>query len=250
MTPSLPSRLSGSPLIEAIFEIRFSSELTNAGDVLPGLLYQALKSEYPEVQALPMAGVPRNIRASDPNFLYQPSHRLVGGKQAVQVGDRVISVSNTDYSGWASFLRKVQQVLDTTDQTKIVKTVERFSFRYINLIKPEFLQRKSFYELLNLEVTLMGQRPMERGFFLRTESDQDGFTTVVQVIANAMIQIGYVAGVQTMGMLIDIDTLNSNVPGDFLKNSTILLEQSHQIVKETFFSLLQTETISLLGPQE
>src|SRR5947208_14988444 len=101
MNYRMPNQLGKSPLVEAIFEMRFEAAAPAAGDLLPGLLYSAMKNQYPQVIPLPLGSIPREIRDKTADLLYQPSHRLANGAHSIQVGDRVLTVNALAYPGWA-----------------------------------------------------------------------------------------------------------------------------------------------------
>ena len=124
-----------SPLRQAIFELRFVPTIATAGDLLPGILYSVLKDDYSEVLPLPMASVPRNIRDLNPDLKYQPSHRLSSGPHSVQIGDCSVLLHTTEYPGWDNFKQRIESLIDALNQTGLVKQIERFSFKYTNLIE-------------------------------------------------------------------------------------------------------------------
>src|SRR5438093_10100772 len=132
MSLQMPQKLSVEPLRETIFEVRFEPATPAAGDLLPGLLYSAMKSDYPEVLPLPMASVPRVMREKNPDLHYQPSHRLQGKSTSVQVGDRVVSLITTEYPGWNRFKEKLEALIELVRGTGLAKHVDRFALRYVN----------------------------------------------------------------------------------------------------------------------
>ena len=135
MTQVMPKKLRKSPLLEALFEVRFVPLVEGAGDVLPGLIFGRLRSKYARVEQLPAAAVPRTVERVRRALVYQASHRLHGSNGAsIQVGDRVAAVSTTAYPGWEVFRSMVLELLGVLRETSLVKVVERFSFRYINML--------------------------------------------------------------------------------------------------------------------
>lgn len=241
----MPTQLTKSPLIEALFEIRFEPTAPAAGDLLPGLLYSAMKIEYPEVVPLPVASIPRQIRDSNPNLLYQASHRLVGGPNSVQIGDRVVALSTTAYPGWLRFKDMVEFLVEAAKGTGLLKRVDRFSFKYINLI--EALQTEEQLPLLNLQIKLTGSAPLERGFQLRVERNDGDFITIIQIAPNATTKHPATAK-EVSGLLIEVDTLRLGVGNEFLTNRASLIDEGHSVAKRTFFSLLTGSALERLGP--
>lgn len=246
MTQVMPAKLRKSPLLEALFEVRFVPVVEGAGDVLPGLIFGSLRSKYPRVEQLPAAGVPRAIRASQEALIYQASHRLHGsGGASIQLGDRLGAVSTTSYPGWAGFRSMILELVGALGATGLIKTVERFSFRYINVLTTSGDGKQ--LPLLNLNVELVGRSPDERGFLLRTELGSGDITSTVQIAPNATAKGPN--NVEISGLLVDIDTVVKSPGSTFANEPAPDLEKAHRVVKETFFSLLTKETLTGLGPE-
>lgn len=246
MNPTMPVKLKKSPLFEVLFEVRFEPTTPAAGDLLPGLLYSQMNADYPNVIPLAMANIPRQIRDQNPDLLYQASHRLRGEHHSISVGDRVVALSSTAYPGWNRFKEMVESVIRGVVSTGLTKNVERFSFRYVNVIEAPETDRQ--LPLLNARIELTGSAPIERGFHLRVEKDEGNFTTVIQVTPNAKATIPAV-GKAVSGLLIDVDTLSVGIGSNFLTDRSSLLEEAHSVVKRTFFSLLTPSTLEKMGPE-
>jgi uncharacterized protein (TIGR04255 family) len=239
----MPVAFRKSPLLEAIFELRFEAAVPTAGDLLPGLLYRELRDEYPEVQPLPMATVPREIRAKDPNLLYQSTHRLAGRSGIVQVGDRALAIAFTaPYPGWARFKDAVVRLLRTADGTRIIAAPERFSFRYVNIVPAEPGQPQLAF--LNLKID-SGYEFVERGFHLRFEHGEGPLVIIVQVSPQATAKAPDGSGVA--GLLIDIDTVFAQPRKSFWEDGADL-EAAHLAAKRAFFSLIAQSTLERLQP--
>jgi len=247
MNSRIINQLGKSPLVEAIFEMRFEADAPAAGDLLPGLLYSVMKNQYPQVIPLPLSSIPREIRDKTADLSYQPSHRLTNGPQSVQVGDRVLSVNALAYPGWAKFKEQVGSVLEAIKGTDLVKRVERFSFKYVNLIEADHTEEQ--LSLLNLRVEVIDKPPIERGFRLRVERDEGDFATVIEIIPNATAK-RITAAKQVSGLLITVDTIRSKVGEPFFTDKSTLLEEGHSVVKKIFFSLLTNEALKRLEPIE
>ena len=52
----LPVRINPCPIVEAIFEVRFTSKVAWA--TLPGMLYAQIRDKYPQQTQLPLAQLP------------------------------------------------------------------------------------------------------------------------------------------------------------------------------------------------
>lgn len=245
MKSRMPVQLGKSPLREVIFELRFEAKTSATADLLPGLLYPVMKNEYPEVAALPIASIPREIRDRDSLLLYQPSHRLKGGPHQIQFGDRSILLVTTAYPGWSRFKDMVQVVVNEVKRTDLLKRVERFSFKYTNLIESQANENQLSF--LNLSIQLLGEKPLERGFHLRTERDDQEFLTITEIIPGTTVKSPAISP-EISGLLITVDTIRLGVGDEFLIDVAPFLDQGHSVAKQTFYSLLTESTIDRLEP--
>lgn len=246
MSMKLPEKLGKSPLIEVAFEIQFESTMPSAGDLLIGLLYSKMKSEYPDVKALPLAGVPREIKAQTPELRYKTSHRLAGKFNFVSIGDQVVSLSTVKYPGWTKFKGMAQSLVAEVESTGLIKRIERFSIRYINVI--DIKEKSNELSLLNTRIELGGGAFSERGFQLRVERDIGRFTVITQLAAGTTAK-NSITGKEVTGLLVDVDTVSVNLGGEFTQDRESVLEEAHSIAKQTFYNLLTEATIQRLEPQ-
>jgi uncharacterized protein (TIGR04255 family) len=244
MGAQLPTTLGKSPLLEALFEIRFQASRPAAGDLLPGIFFSALQEKYPDVISLPLARVPRDLRENDVNFLYQPSHQLVGKTGSIQIGDRVLALAVQVYPGWSEFKMQAEQLVDSGEKTGLIENVERYSFRYINVIPVREGQPQ--LQTLNAKIELGEASVLERGFQLRAEFDDEDFTSIVQVVPNSIAQP--IGGEEVSGLIIDIDTHRSSGDVNFFEDRSQLLEDGHNALKRLFFSLISDQTLLQLEP--
>ncbi len=89
MERKIPARLKKEPLLEAIWEIRFSGAKSSVADLLPGMLFKSFPGKYENIVRLPVADIPAPIVDRDRNLRFAPKIRLENGNQAVQVGERM-----------------------------------------------------------------------------------------------------------------------------------------------------------------
>jgi uncharacterized protein (TIGR04255 family) len=244
MSAKGPVGLRESPLVEAIFEMRFEPTTSTAGDLLPGLLYSGLKAQYPETEALPFASVPRQIRDQQAELLYKASHRLKGDRRVVQIGDRVLSLHTTEYPGWNHFKPWVEFVANAARETGLLKQIERFSFKYVNLIEASADDKQLSFLDARIEIT--GSAPIERGFRLRVERDDGPFVTIIEIITNGKAKRNDHRVLS--GLLVSVDTIRAGIGNDYWTNQSTLIEQGHTVVKDVFYGLITEETLNRLVP--
>lgn len=239
-----PKKLNKCPLLEALFEIRFEPENPSAAELLPGLFFSEFKDKYNELVTLPAAGIPAQIRDADPNLKYQIHHHLTGSGRRLGTGSRIVNFTmGPEYPGWEVFREEIKKIIDHLRVLKIMKKVERMSFRYINLIPTEKSPQLS---LLDGNFFLHDKSISEKGFHLRFEIHENNFFSIVQVATETSAKKENEH--EKRGLLVDIDTVCTQGLEDFLENSVHHLEKGHSTEKKTFFSLLKSETLEQLDP--
>ncbi len=65
MDNNIPVRLKKEPLLEAVWESRFSLTKSSIGDLLPGMLFKALPGKYGNIVRLPVADIVAPIVEND-----------------------------------------------------------------------------------------------------------------------------------------------------------------------------------------
>lgn len=242
----IPLRLGREPLIEALWEIRFSSENASVADLMPGMIFKALSGKYGKLVRSPVADIPAPIVQRDPGLQYLPTIRLEDSNQAVQIGGRLVSLScRRPYSGWIRFSADIRELVEVVRSTGLVDRLERFSLRYIDLldaVQPQGLG------CLNLEFKLGAHEMVARPVQLRTEIAEGDITHIIQIASPAEVAIPG-SPKRLKGIVLDIDSslmLGDDASWDELERR---LDAVHAACKKMFFSLLRPETIAALEPE-
>jgi uncharacterized protein (TIGR04255 family) len=178
-------------------------------------------------------------------LLYRVSHRLVGYSETLAFGDRVISFSSQSYPGWSVFKQESSMLARALLDTGLLASVERFSFRYLNVFSEVEIGRR--LSMLNLRLEVAGSAPSETGLQLRFEQQSGDFRTIVNVWPDAAAKLR-VDSTSRRGLLLDVDTVYSGPLPTFFEDCPSLLEEAHVTLKSTFFSMLTNETLESLGP--
>jgi len=240
----LPEKLDKTPLVDAMFELRFEPKLESAGDLLPGILYSSYEGKYSEAESLPLSNVPREIRKKNDQIKFNAHTQLTSKKNTLRIGDRAVVLSIIyPYPGWTEFSKEILELLDKLRNTSLIKSTLRFSLRYINLIEAESNHQMS---LLNSKFEIAGEPASELGLQLRTEIITDNFLTILKIATNNAAKIeGFK---EKKGLLIDIDTIQETSGELIWENTNKKLDACHRVLKERFFSLLLPETLESLVP--
>jgi uncharacterized protein (TIGR04255 family) len=246
MTTVLPKRLKNEPLIDAVFEVRFDSEAP-VSVVLPGLLFNKLNGEK-SIESLPIAQLPISIRKGDPNLKYAPLSRINWDRFFVNIGDNSLSIScKVPYAGWSIFKPAILNVMNELLESRLVKTVERYSLKYVDLIPVP--DQKHHVSMVNLEVRIAGHRLEKEPYNIRVEIPKDGMINVIQIISGAKATLN--TGIIKEGLVVDVDTVAmlNNIPMKILfEGFTNKLDAIHNTNKVGFFDCLSPSTLKLLEP--
>jgi uncharacterized protein (TIGR04255 family) len=245
MDAQVPKRLKREPLIEAVWELRFSGNRPAAGELLPGMVYKVLRESYAEWTRLPPADIPQPIADLDENLRYLATVRLEGNPFAVQIGAHVVALNcRRPYAGWTAFSQRIRELAAVVRETRLVAAPQRFSLKYIDLID---LDSPPSVACLNVSMAVGGHRLAEGPIQLRTELREDDLIHVLQIACPADVRSG--ADGPLKGVLVDIDTI-MEVPGDsFWDGLSEHLDHAHERCKRLFFGLLTEDTLRRLEPE-
>ncbi|MBU1691143.1 MAG: TIGR04255 family protein [Gammaproteobacteria bacterium] len=243
---TLPKKLKKEPLIDGVFEIRFTSVFP-AGGILPGILYGELDGNK-AIEQLPMAQIPQAMRDADPNLQFAPLSRLDWEQFYINVGDHSVSIGfKHPYPGWTSFKPAITKVMEALKGATFIKSVERYALKYIDLLPATSLREQ--VDFVNFDVTLAGHKLENEAFQLRLEIPRDGFLHAVQVVSSAT---AILQSESRQGLIVDVDTIaiqESISFDELLIEFSDKLDAIHQANKQIFFACLKPETVTALEPE-
>ncbi len=245
----IPKRLRREPLIEAIWQVQFEPkpELP-VGDLLPGILYSALKADHPALQLhrLPAADIPAPVAQIDPNLRITAKYRMEepGSPFLFQVGDRILTMNcRKPYAGWVAFKSEILRLTNIAENSGLVPVPLRHSIRYIDLLTLELAPDLHALQL-NLSI---GQWNVEnRPLQMRVEMADGDYTHIVQVATPAEARLP--EGV-AYGSVIDLETFVTAAPQGWI-DVRAQIDHLHDRSKAVFFQqLLTAEAIARLDPE-
>jgi uncharacterized protein (TIGR04255 family) len=246
-TQTLPTKLNKEPLVDVVFEIRFSPS-TPASSVLPGFFFAKLEPVQWRVEPLPMADIPKQFRSNDPNLRYQPLMRIYWDSFILLVSDNSLGLGcNLPYPGWINFKAQIIKAVGLLAETKIIESIERYSLKYVDIIEGKNLPER--IQMVNMDIRVGSHVVREELFTVRVEISHNNFLTVRQIAAEATATPH--GGKERNGTLIDTDTIcnyqSSNLK-IFIEELPTRLDAIHIENKTMFFDCLKPETISYLEP--
>jgi len=242
----IPVRLRKEPLIEAVWEVRFTSTEPSVADLLPGIVFKELRDRYRATVRLPAADIPAPISERDPKLRYLPKIRLDGGNQSIQIGEHMVSLNcRRPYSGWKTFSEDIRSLIEIIRDTGLIDRLERFSLKYIDLIE---LDQPPSLGCLNLDLKMGGYELDTRPVQLRTEIKEGDLIHIIQIISPAEVSIPGEHG-SVSGVLLDIDSIRPMKEDESWSDVNSHLDDVHLSSKKMFFGLLRPETIDKLEPE-
>lgn len=247
MASNLPIKLKKEPLIDAVFEVRFSCAVP-ASIVVPGSLFNNLEGEK-TIESLPLSQLPKLIRDADPNLKFAPLSRIDWNNFFINIGDSSLSVScKYPYCGWKLFIQAIEDVMRALEKSNVVTAVDRYSMKYVDLIPASSNRQK--VSMINFKVSIAEHQLENEPFQLRIEIPRNGLVHAVQVISSAQATLH--TGIVKEGLIIDVDSF-SDQKGisiqSLLNGFTEKLETIHKANKAMFFDCISPETLELLEPQ-
>lgn len=236
----IPKRLDKCPLVDALLEIRFSSDLDKS--VIFGFIYGLVKEDYPSrVVNLPLSQIPAQIRDKDPNLQFKPLYRLEGRETILQIGTDVICLSSKiPYIGWDVLSEKALIIINKLHTSGVIKNVLRLGHRYVNFFEGNIDNK------LNMTFEFVHKYNITNNL-IRTEIIDGEFISTLQYSNSAEYRSLQTTQVQK-GSLIDIDTFKIYEDNSFLRNITKEINSAHSSEKSLFYSLLKQDFIQELGP--
>jgi uncharacterized protein (TIGR04255 family) len=245
---NIPKRLKQEPLIEAIWQIQFEPANNQPiGDLLPGVLYSALKTIYPDlrIHRLPIADIPAPVAQFDPNLRLAAKYRIEEPDSPFlfQTGDRVITVNcRKPYAGWSAFKEKILTMLQFAKNSGLIQP-QRHSIRYIDLLG---LDPAPDLTALQISLEVGGEEVHRLPLQMRLELPDGDYVHVVQISTPAEVQI---SGGSQAGTILDTETFAVAAPEswDAVERQVDFL---HDHSKTLFFDkLLTPEAIKRLEPE-
>ena len=232
---NLPKKITPCPIVDSVVEIRFSSKVP--ASAVFGMVYNVLKKDYPTFENLPILQIPEPIRLSDPNFKYKPLYKLSNRETIIQLGNDVISISQSPiYQGWEKYSTEIFKVFKTINDLGIIEDVIRLGIRYSNFF------RLDIFDYINLNINLNNEEFKLKNTLFRSEFIDGSWVNTLQVTNMANFN-------NINGSIVDIDTHTESELGKFFSNMEKLIGEGHESEKNLFFNLLKKDFLKSLNPE-
>lgn len=245
----LPTKLGKEPLIDAVFELRFSSN-TAASNILPGALFALLVQDGQgvSVEKLPLSQIPESVRRADPNLQFAPVVKLNWQCYALLISDGSIGVScNMPYPGWLAFREAISKVVAAVAKVGIINSLDRYSAKYVDIVPIPDIQ--SQVQGLNLQLRIGGHELKSEVASVRIEVPRGAFLHLVSIQTGALVEIAGRPRIE--GVVVDVDSVCKTPElqlSQFIDEMTIRLDDIHMENKAMFFECLTPNTVTALEP--
>lgn len=233
----LPSKIDSCPIVDALLEVRFTTQIPP--NAVYGVIYNALKDNYPKTADLPILQIPEPIRKVDANFRFKPLYKAHNARYVLQIGPDVITISSyPEYVGWSEYSREIIRLLGIIRDLDFVKSVLRVGYHVVNFFEEDIFPKTK------LSISIGGKQIEYTNTIFKTTKDDSAanFRTVMQVSNEAKYN-------NKSGSIIDIDSFTmrgfpifSDVTGD-------LINSLHIAEKKAFYTLLSDDYVKTLSPE-
>jgi len=236
----LPVRIDPCPIVEAIFEVRFTSKVPLA--TLPGMLYAQIREKYPQQKQLPVAQLPEQIRQQDPTLANLPLLQFLGNDFLIQAGPSMVSLVTkpNEYPGWSAIHQELEWFLEKLKLADVVNETERIGVRYIDFFSTDVLN----HFIMGLQVN--GQPLTSSECAMTTVLRQGALAMRLQITNSAII--GTKEGPKR-GTVLDVDSWFSALDAKVFENGLQRFDEAHHTIKSLFFGLLKPEFLATLNPE-
>lgn len=246
---NIPSKLAKEPLIDVIFELRFTSHISGLSVLLPGLLFSKLIG-MGSIEALPISQLPQQIREMDPTLQFSPLSRIVWGKFLILIGDRSVGIGCLmPYPGWREFKAAIETVIGVVHDAKLITTIDRYSVKYVDFFETDNDCGRALSKF-NIDLRIGDHAVRAENTVIRVEIPRAPFIHAVQMMTTANIQ--NLSNGMKVGAILDVDTLTttSNIGVvSFVSELPTYLDAIHLANKQMFFECLSVSGLNSLEPQ-
>jgi uncharacterized protein (TIGR04255 family) len=237
----IPKSISPTPIISASIEIKFNLNCPN--EAVFGKFYDILKDKYNKYTKYPITNIPEQIRVQD-GLVETPYYRFYNDFAfSVLVAPKLFVFVYTknesqNYPGWSEFIYdEVTELYERLFALDIVKDVYRLGIRYNDFFKDINIFEHTTLNFVDSQNKRLDEIPTQ---IIQTKKIKNTINNIA-ISNNALVN-------KDKGSMIDIDTFLIDLK-DFQKNYKTYLQESHQINKELFYSVLKDDFILTLNPK-
>lgn len=231
----LPSKIESNNILNAIIEVRFTSD--RPAELIVWPLYEALKENFNIPQITPYGQVPREVRANNSGFAGQILYTISSKNSTykIGIGDGIFSIDlgNFKYKTWNEFIEKFANIYNIIQEN--ISKITRVGVRYINIFNAPNSNVENFTfdfklrndDLFKYSIQSISELPIDERIARVSIANHVKYNCLDD---NGNTQIS-----GDDALVIDIDVIYSK---DIDKNNIIdIINYSHISVKKVFFGM-------------
>ncbi|NLF08857.1 MAG: TIGR04255 family protein [Pirellulaceae bacterium] len=242
--------LKNKPLVEAMLEIRWQLEESDAGEgkdphykLLLGRLFDRLQPDYPEHEQLPTATIPDELVG----HVVQHRFRIASNEwPLVQIGPGILTVNETTKYQWHDFQQRIQDVFAKFKDAHPKFTELNFqslALRYIDAIVFDYSKDNVFDFWRN---NLKSDLRLPSSLFSDTGVDELPVHSNLQTTfrchnPSGVVKLNLATGQQHDNPAIIMDTAVISAGGDLPSLPTEFsawINSAHEVASDWFFKLI------------
>jgi uncharacterized protein (TIGR04255 family) len=247
MAYRLPKKLNKEPLVDAVFEVRFSASAP-ASSILPGIFFNKLDGDK-VINQLPASEIPKQIRDNDPQLHFVPVVQISWNNFLLLMGDRSVTIGcKMPYTGWFEFRKAILKIIEILGEVGTIQCINRYSLKYVDLISSSDIEEQ--VAVVKLDICLGDHHLKKEKFSFRTELLQEEYVNIIQIVSSAKFTSSD-GKIKKEGLVLDIDTVcivKDEKFTDFTVDLQTKLDKIHDVNKVTFFNCITPDTLDMLGP--
>jgi uncharacterized protein (TIGR04255 family) len=143
------------PLVEAVCEIAFSTK--EWSPVIPGLFYNAIKSQFPIIQSAPIVNPLNQIRINFPPNIVNPFTQFWNNERdtLIQLSNNMLTINKLPkYDCWENYYSTICNAYKELKNVLNIENVSRVGLRTINKIDIENHSLEQLKKYLNISPSL------------------------------------------------------------------------------------------------
>ncbi len=235
----LPHHIDPCPIVQAIFEIRFTTNTPWAQ--LPGRVAGLLGEHYVG-EELPLFELPDQFKQQIPGSIHLPQYQFHSDQFVVNLAPQMIGlgVQAMRYPGWSVVQGELSTFLDKVVDDGFMGEGARLGVRYSDFFE------LNIFDHIDLAIGVNGKTVKDKDRQFTTVFQEGPMTIRLVLINGAFMENSHGP---RRGSVLDIDVAFG--PLDFELNSNVLerFTQAHDTIKNLFFGLVSKDLLESLKPQ-
>lgn len=235
----LPKQIDPCPIVEAAFEIRFTTDVP--WKELIGRVGLLIGDRYPERRVLDLENMPDQWKQHVPGSVHIPHYQFLSDQFVINLAPQMIGlcVQSGRYPGWAVIEAELKDFLPKILHGGFMREGARLGVRYTDFLE------LNIFEHIDLQVSVNGNPVNDKDRQFVTVFQEEQMTIRLLLVNGAFMGDGTQG---RRGSVLDIDAAFDAL--DFELNGNVLerFTQAHDVIKKLFFGLVSSDLLKRLNP--